>query len=135
MLGVSQWQLSLFCDFGEAMKQSCEIEIPGGWEFERFDKPKDGEHVLHRDRVLQAAHDWDSYAVILKPAWQWPFWLKANWLAMDEDGTWTAFMDEPKIEDDEMWGGDEYYEVKEDFLDCVLPVCHDWRQSKRRRPT
>jgi hypothetical protein len=117
------------------MRQLCEIDIPGGWEFERFGKPNNGEHVVHGDQVLQAAHDWDSFAVIVKPAWQWPSWLKANWLAMDEDETWTAFMDEPEIEDGDMWGGDEYYVLNAEFLDVALPVCNNWRTSKRARPT
>ena len=62
----------------------------------------------------------------MKPDWKdAPEW--ANWMAMDDDGTWFWFENKPKKES---WGfrdsGGEYH--------IALEAVHDWKNSLEQKP-
>ena len=65
----------------------------------------------------------------MKPSWdESPEW--ANWLAMDEDGSWVWFEAEPEVSD--------YFDMWYSEYTC-LPACKyygddDWTESLERRP-
>lgn len=69
--------------------------------------------------------------------WKWPEWLTAPWIAMDRQGYWSCFGEEPHIDSLELlWNG-----WQETFLHYpgqfafTPPPCTDWRESKRRNPS
>lgn len=117
-----------------------EVDVPEGWEFDRFDMPKAGEHWIDGAGMLHCAgfNYADTACVIVKKAWQWPAWLKAEWVAMDKDGEWWAYSNEPfcgKLPHWENVDGGENACVSQLFSFTPPPCpCTDWRQSKRRRP-
>ncbi len=116
-----------------------EVDVPEGWEIDRFGLPKAGEHWIDGVGKLNCAgFDYqDTACVIVRKAWQWPDWLK-GWIAMDEDGAWFWFENEPR-QMNTGWGheGGEYYrfDVVTNVAGIQPPPCTDWRTSKRRRPT
>lgn len=60
-----------------------------------------------------------------KPSWdEAPEW--AQWLTMEEDGTWCWNEDEPQ-EVDHGW----YCEGRYEYAGTTVP---DWKQSKTKRP-
>lgn len=69
--------------------------------------------------------------------WEWPAWLKANWIAMDGgSGDWIAFISEdpPFIDEDGEWVVKEGDWFDLNFLEFSPPPCEDWEQSLRRNP-
>lgn len=70
---------------------------------------------------------------ILRPKWEWPEWLKAKYIAMDQCGIWYAFDTEPRISD-RSWRGDGCYMLSTKSIDFTSPTCTDWKQSLRKNP-
>lgn len=76
----------------------------------------------------------ESYSKVLvhyHRRWQWPDFIKVDWVAMDEDGEWYAFMSEPQLNVG-YWSGNRILLSR--FTNFQSPPCTDWRLSKRRRP-
>ena len=64
----------------------------------------------------------------MKPDWKdAPKW--ANWLAMDEDGEWCWYQDEP-TQGNRMW---DIYDDRFDYA-LVLGNEPDWRKTLEKRP-
>lgn len=127
------------------MKTQIEIDIPDGWEFVRFGVPREGESFITvTGKVSPYYFGCGLYRIVIRQVWQWPVWLKAEWIAMDKGGDcWWAFNAEPQVNEDCFGGwfspkdGRILYE-KNHFdwcTDFTPPPCTDWRKSKRRRPT
>lgn len=73
--------------------------------------------------------------LILRPAWQWPPWLTAPWIAMDKGGSWYAYEAEPKKEGISCWHGDRDFALLSSHMFAFTPPpCTDWRLSKRKNP-
>lgn len=126
-------------------KAMVEVNIPDGFELAEpaTRQPKQGEFYLLIDGVAhQAASTNGVSAPILRPAWTWPAWLKAPWIAMGEGGAWYAFEEEPHVSEvHDCWIGGKGMRIPFSshasvftFLDFTPPPCTDWRQSKRKNP-
>lgn len=107
-------------------KQTLEVDVPDGYAVDR----------VTRSRINGIGEQITSMSVdfTLKRVWQWPEWLTAEWIAMDKDGAWWAYLSEPKI-------GSEFWLINEHgrYIDQLLmaftpPPCDDWTQSKMRNP-
>ncbi len=103
-----------------------EVDVPEGYE-----------------GFLRPLTEYDNcYALNWRPVWQWPAWLKAEWIAMDADGVWWAYENEPNVFDRATWyAGGSKFEIDPRAFDFTPPPSvdwkhgTDWRQSKRRRPS
>jgi hypothetical protein len=121
-------------------KATVEITIPDGWEYVRLGRPMTDEHficdahdtVCHWPRSEQSTYP----AIILRPAWTWPAWLKAPWIAKDDgDPTWMAFESEPHLRlDAGVWWLAVGYPIYRPLYDFTPPPCTDWKLSKRKNP-
>lgn len=75
-----------------------------------------------------------NFYVTLVDAWEWPEWL-AGWIAMDADGVWNWFSDEPVIVD-EGWSPLYGTPCRQLWPKLAMPSSvRDWRMSKRGRPS
>jgi hypothetical protein len=138
-------------------KALVEVEIPEGWEAVKYDHPGLGDYYIH-DRLnavarvgypgdMEPAQYWTPTnseslklpRIILRPAWTWPAWLKAPWIAMEKDGEWIAFNYEP-IANAHYWGhsinqkGQCSQGLHPSLCDFTGPPCTNWRESKRKNP-
>ena len=103
-----------------------EIEVPPGKEIS---------HVSYVVPVRGRSADQLEFIVNLVDVWQWPDWL-TGWIAMDADGTWHWFKDEPVIVDDG-WNAQHVFGISCNDLwpHLKMPSTNrDWRMSKRGRP-
>lgn len=114
-------------------KQMIEIDIPEGYEFLRFDVPKENEYYIsHGNYIAQAKFDWsDVYAVIVKPSWIPPAFLKPGWIVRDKC-SWRWHACEP-VRNSISWvsGGSE---LDLTHINWDPPPCANWQDSKRRIP-
>lgn len=124
-------------------KVSLTITIPDGWELDdpEMRPPLSGEHYLDScGHVQQATHNWNHRCrPILRrcAVWSdWPEWITAEWVAMDADGEWCLYKDEPEANEiDDWWTSDgEFVLANRQLLEIAFPTCNDWRQSKFRNP-
>jgi len=118
-----------------------EIDVPDGWEFVRFGTAEEGDTILSvrsPEKTPQSEIGCRYNRIIVRPAWQWPKWLTAPWIAMDKNGDWFGYDREPKRRD-VTWAGQSSL-VKYRQLDNIEyvafdpPACDDWKQSLRRNP-
>lgn len=124
-------------------KVMIEIEIPVGYELAdtKIRQANQGDSFLNPSSVGATVQTWCareksiSQYIIVRKSWQWPDWLTAEWIAMDADGKWDAYSEEPHMHD-HYWSPDEgmLIDLDMDILAFTPPPCIDWRQSKRRNP-
>ena len=116
------------------------IDIPDQYEFSRllnnddvgdFDYPplEAGESMFETFSFRGR-----RYCVVVRRAWQWPQWLTANYIAMDEDGRWHAYLAEPSIRESNWIAGVTYHELGGSFTTFLPPPCDDWKKSLRKNP-
>lgn len=134
------------------MTQTVTIEvddIPEGYEVVRFGIPVEGEQFLAfygMKEVVTAADiscpEMCKQRFILRPIWKPPAWLKPGWIAMDKEGRWRWYANEPEPHPDPlypMWRN----KIQGSPIDplwnfaCVEPPftpppCADWKQSLRQ---
>ena len=105
--------------------EMCPIDIPDGWEFVEAWVARD---IFKKGDI--------SISVIVRPAWQWPEWLTAGWIAMDESCEWYAFEYEPDCEDAAVWDSYNGSRIKLSgpLLPFIPPACDDWTKSLRKNP-
>lgn len=119
-------------------KQTVEVPVPEGWLIAAYRVPLEGEHYLHDGEAVEALTDFTDDRLVLVADWRWPSWLKAGWIAMDKDGQWYAYNDEPVIDDAaEYWFADADYGealIDPDMFRFDPPTCDDWRTSLRQNP-
>jgi hypothetical protein len=122
-------------------KALVEVEIQDGYELAEvaMRSPVRGEYYWcpHWDSGPRKAEcDYAFDAVILRPAWTWPAWLKAPWIAKDDgDPTWMAFESEPHLRlDAGVWWLAVGYPIYRPLYDFTPPPCTDWKLSKRKNP-
>ena len=70
--------------------------------------------------------------LIVRRKWTPPVWLKAGWIAQEQNGEWYWHADEPQIVDGEWENDVAFRHLCQDAFDFVPPPCADWKQSKRR---
>lgn len=122
------------------MKVPVLIEIPDGYELIKAEAqlPKKGESYLciNDGVIYEAAFDYsEEKHVIVRKQWQWPSWLKARWIAMDNTGEWYAWIcNKPHIEDTKMWLAQGYCRLDCGHFDFTPPPCTDWTQSLMENP-
>jgi hypothetical protein len=90
--------------------------------------PKRGERFLESDGTANNAVGDFRYvnAIILRPKWHWPAWLKAKCIAMDENGCIWAYRDMP-TRASQMWiGGGNTVRWHEALLGPAPPIT-DWQ--------
>lgn len=129
-------------------KALVEVELPDGWELAEpaMRLPLSGDYWLSPNGVqVMKATSQEEVAenvivcwtreprVILRPAWQWPTWIKAPWIARTEGGSWWAFQGEPTLETYH-WIGNTVTQLDPKYFDFTPPPCDDWRTSKRKNP-
>jgi len=111
----------------QKQKVKIEIDVPSGYEFVRLDETYDSSKN-------EIAVSIPPYAVC-RPQWQWPQWLTANYIAMDADGKWYAYLTEPSIRETYWWpDGGVYRELGGGFTAFLPPPCDNWKKSVRRNP-
>ncbi len=129
-------------------KQMIEVDVPEGWELAGIRQPNGAEYFIDMDgkaRMFQPSCIFNGRLAIVRPAWQWPAWLKAPWIAMTPYGNWMAYPCEPTICAPSLagapnfecwtWGGKEpAYDFDSKLFAFTPPACEDWRTSKRRNP-
>jgi hypothetical protein len=126
-------------------KQAIEVEVPDGWEAFAFRIPRRGESYVcgqTADSVIGCASGTATYEprVIVRRPWRWPAWLKAPWIAMDEDGYWRGWLCEPLASPPVCgcggWNGPGNLTLgpNSSWFDFNPPPCTDWRESKRKNP-
>lgn len=98
--------------------------------------PRDGEDYVDSNNVVRTAggnHTTVSRLIVRKK-FEWPEWLKANYIAMDENGSWWAFNNRPEAKHCDWAASGGGVELDADFLDIELPTPCDWEDSLRKRP-
>lgn len=121
------------------MKVQVWVDIPDGYELacDEMRVPKTGELFIsaYKMKVLTSCAEIDDPRVIVRPAWQWPSWLKAVAVAMDCDNRWFAHNDVPIATDYDWWCEESTgMFLCQKTLDFTPPPCADWRQSLRLNP-
>lgn len=119
-------------------KQMIEIDVPDGYEVVDYRKPCPGEEYLSAvdGRVRRVESIFVDVRPIVRPAWKWPKWLKAPWIALDSDGEWCTHRHEPFVRYGLYWddGHGAATHLDADLFDFTPPPCTEWKQSKRRNP-
>lgn len=116
------------------------VQIPDGWELacDEMRPPKQGEfYLIARDEVQCRAAGELHLAiprVIVRRKWEWPAWLKAEWLFQTNTQKWLATSVMPVLCDSYWYLAGEYFTLDMDALDFTPPPCDDWRLSLRRNP-
>lgn len=106
------------------------IPLPDGWELDCDTSDFRLQLSESKDRAWYPA-----ISVRIRPVWQWPPWLKAKWIAMDGQGKWHGFGDQPAIQEaQKTWWGFPSFEIVSTMIDFTPPPCADWKTSKRRNP-
>ena len=93
----------------------------------------DGFHPINVERRKCDVSDTRGYYYILRPTWQWPEWLTAPYIAMDEDGNWYAYLVQPSMKSTSWCGGTCSY-LGEGLNAFTPPPCTDWQKSLRKNP-
>lgn len=120
--------------------QMVEVDVPDGWEVERVGLPKNGDRYLDAlGNVDKSFGDTTTLRVIVRPAWVWPDYLLASWIAMDADGSWWAYAVEPQVASDMCWDAPRDYRhprsrINARIIKFTPPPTADWKSSKRKNP-
>ena len=104
-------------------KISFEVDVPPGKEIS---------HVSYE--VPFRNPEQINFYVALVDKWQWPDWL-TGWIAMDANGEWHWFKEEPVIVD-EGWNAQHNFgfSCSQLWPKLAMPSsARDWRMSKRGR--
>lgn len=109
-----------------------EIDIPDDYEIVEIEQQ--GDTISSGDGNGVIGHVF--FTAITRKAWQWPAWLKCDWVARNENGR-IAIGNGKAHALQKVWGpsadgGVDYVEA--DYLEINLPPCTDWRQSLRLNP-
>jgi len=114
---------------------SVKVQIPDGWELacDEWRLPKAGEFYLAKDLVIEANYDLSQKHIIVRKIepWKQPDFLNPGWIAMDENGDWFWFSNEPMLFS-RCWDQCDCFIVELDCFNWTPPQCSDWKQSKRR---
>ncbi len=112
------------------------VKIPDGYEATGEYRPvKVGEYYLS-DAARGITHQGPASAdfPILRRKWTWPAWLKAPYIAMDENGGWTAYNNPPYLCPGYWNAGGRHLSSLQEMTDFTPPPCTDWRQSLTANP-
>lgn len=115
------------------------IDIPG-YDVIDFRLPREGELYIANDiaRPKRAAvsHGHTSpFRLIVRKRFEWPTWLKAKYIAMDECGDWFAYNEAPEPYNTRWSTSDaDHILLRDGFFDMQLPTCDDWKQSLMENP-
>lgn len=115
------------------------IDIPG-YEVIDFRLPVKGDLYIANDinRPQLAGKDhghMSPYRLIVRKKFEWPTWLKAKFIAMDECGEWYAYVERPEICRTRWASSEEVYtRLTSDLFDMQLPTCNDWTKSLMENP-
>lgn len=117
------------------------VSIPDGYVFDGFRVPYPGDLYMVDGDVRERKCDTSIGfpCLIVKKDWVWPDWLKAGWIAMDEDGEWYAYNETPRLRES-TWhpvlsrGAADMTYLGVDLLRFDPPKCDDWKKSLRANP-
>lgn len=119
-----------------------EVDIPDGYMFDSFRIPHPGDLYIVEGTVRERKCDTSIGfpCVIVKKDWVWPDWLKAAYIAMDEDGEWYCYNKRPHMKADRWIIGDgsastNCIALDQDMLRFSPPHCSDWTRSLRANPS
>jgi len=137
----SKYSATINPEIGKMKTAFVQVEIPNGLEIADpvMRAPKSGELYLnHNNTVLsECNHPLTNKYVIVKRAYNWPEWLKANWIAKAPTGLWYAFWKKPVVNKD---AGNWYYAIdtillNQNFFDFTPPDCKsNWEDSAIKNP-
>lgn len=114
-------------------KAQIEIDIPDGQELVKVTHTHDvGSWECTNGNYKVVAH----VEIEIRPAWQWPSWLKAAAIVRTCGGTWMACDSLPRLDDrfDNWIHAGRYCMIDQTILDFTPPPCTDYRQSLRLNP-
>ena len=114
------------------------VEIPEGYELadSRMRQVRCRETFLNRRSEVETWREPSNSScifLIVRKAWQWPEWLQARFIAMDESGYWYAY-DSPTCDGKSHWRGRVSVPLLPSCLDFTPPPCDDWKDSLRENP-
>ena len=96
-----------------------------------------GKEISHISEVVPLSGEPVTELIInFVDVWNWPDWL-TGWIAMDTDGEWHWFQEEPVIVD-EGWNAQHNFgfSCRQLWPNLQMPSNNrDWRLSKRGRPS
>lgn len=119
-------------------KHTVQIDVPDGWRIAAYRSPLEGEWYLEDGDVVQAMADFTGHRIVLCADWRWPAWLKAGWVAMNEDGDWMAYNAPPWIDCDELFWtchkDSSIMWLHPDYFRFDPPPYDDWTSSLRQNP-
>ena len=112
-------------------KQMIEIDIPEGYEFDKYGQPIKGEYFLNlAGGISQVDSNLSSYYIILRKVWGPPDFLKPGWIVQVSEGTWWWHACEP-INIVRGWvSGGSGFDLT--YVKWEPPPCDNWQDSKRR---
>ena len=117
-------------------KIEIEVDIPDWCEFVRYGIPADGDlSISSTGDVIELRAPSAVPRVIVREAWQWPPWLKADYIARAKVEKWYAYKIKPTIGSSAWFTHDgEVCCLSNGMFDFTPPPCDDWTQSLRVRP-
>lgn len=114
------------------------VEIPDGYELaeKEMREPRAGELYLSScGEAVRAVEDWkcSGKRAILRESWEWPSWLKANYICMGADGDWHTSIEMPAMTGTG-WVVCHSVCLSGHNFNFTPPPCTDWRESVRPNP-
>ncbi len=109
------------------------------WEPVAFRRPLKGEWFI---TDVGHPHVWSfqehtNPRLIIRRKWKWPEWLKAEWIAMDLNGSWFAYLVEPRA-GVAAWATQGHTQLPlasfKKFFDFEPPAVAGWKESLIRNP-
>lgn len=117
-------------------------DVPEGWEVTgEYRPPRKGDQYLRPmdRRVEVAGWDFDNDCIIIRPAWQWPEFIRPGWwLSHNCYGNWFLSEKEPKPNGVSWEFGCLVIGITSDIVRAfnltLPPLSEDWRKSPRQKP-
>lgn len=118
-----------------------EIPVVKGFEIVRVGIPKTGDYIIDSNQDIFYVCNFTSVRSvrpIYKKSWEWPEWLKASYIAMDQNGDWFAYTTRPEIRGSS-WNFTgpacgAMYLMNQVVLDFTPPKCSCWEDSLFTNP-
>lgn len=118
---------------------SVKVEIPEGYELacDTLRIVSRGEEFVQPDGELGRWIYGDVSGcpyLIVRPAWQWPEWLKCRYIVYTIRGKWLATNFLPRLHNSAWHADGVFVELSPAILDFTTPPCDDFRESLRENP-
>ena len=112
--------------------ETIKVQIPDGWELvtEEVAEIKHWSYFIKNNGELIGVV-YPRIELRKVEEWKQPDFLKPGWIAMDANGKWCWYGDEPSHHSN-AWNVDDGGILYLGQINWTPPACDDWRKSKRR---